>query len=247
MSLFKYYMKLDESIIDLNTNYYDRNSTPFLAYQSNNYIQLQKENKAKNKKRYNNPDMYNITNQDISYQFGQYFYDKALLVISIIFSLNTIIFVSFISEFNTLFKVVNFVSIGIQTILIIIYLYIYFVIRKAFSLYGNIPFNLIRFVKILTIVYALSSFTSVIFLQFQKINYLTFCYILYFTKIFVDIYYIAHILRTFSFLHNSYRIQCFFKRIWFYISFYILCLEEEDYNNNYYEINQEYDEFDSEY
>ena len=239
-------MRLDNLSAD-QTEYINMNQDEInqnIEYQSSTYLAQKK--KSKKKRQHNNPDSYNLTNFEISKQYGINNYERALIVISTVVLCDFIYYMIYMDSFEFYFKIIFLIELGNCAIMFALLLIIYLKLKKGL-ITTIIPSLAISLLDILSVTFFTLLVLTTILINFQNIEYISGRFICFLILLISSIYFVLLILKIFNYLHCSYIIQTFLKRTWYYITYYILCLEEDSQQDNYYTEYQEYDDFDSEY
>lgn len=235
-------MKLDENSIDdnhlqlINQNAYA--NADYIALQSNKYKKTVLNNF------YQQRDPNSLTNEEISKQFGQNNYEKGLVLISVLFILNSIWLYFYESLLTKSFTIAYYINLVIQGTLTLSLSYLYMKIRQN-KVINPISTNLLRVVDLLSIIYLITVVTTFVWVNFQAISIFSLGYLVFSIKFALEIYFIILILKIFSFSSCSYKIQETIMLAFSYFTTYVLCIDEDLQNNNI--DYQEFDELDSEY
>lgn len=240
-------MKFDENF-SLNANLLNLNNnnanniymtSEYLAYQSNN-----KYKKSIINSQLAQQSPYNLTNEDISKQFGQNNYEKSLIIISIIFGINICWYYFFYTLLTPVFKSATISILVIQLFLIIFLTYLIYRIRQN-KVINTLPELIIKIIDIMCLVYLIIFFFVFVLVHFQSISIISFGYFVYVLKFSLEIYFSLLLMKLFHFNSYSYKIQEGLTLMLSYITTYLLCIEEENQQNNM--DYQDCDELDSEY
>lgn len=237
-------MRLNDSSINDKRNENPNSNLNYIPYQSKNYLELQKK-QEKLKRNAITVNSNKITNLEISRQFGQNNFEKALLLICIIILLNGVTNFLYYELLSKTYICFSAASLGIELILFIILSFFYFRLKQE-KIFNTLPHSLLTLMDVLCLIYLILSAFIVGLLQAQKVGITCPGYWFFIIKFIISVYFVVVTYKVLNFNGCSYTIQGMLKQAWIYISYYILCMEEET-NTHTYNDYQEFDEFDSEY
>lgn len=237
-------MRLNESSIQDKRNENVNSNLNYIPYQSKSYLELQKK-QEKLKRNAITVNSNKITNLEISRQFGQNNFEKALLLICIIILINGISNFLYYHLLSRTFIWMSIGSIGIELVLFTILSFFYFRLKQE-KVFNTLPHILLVFVDILCVIYIILSVVILVLLQAQQAGIACPGYWLFIIKFIIAVYFVVVTYKMLNFSGCSYAIQGMLKKAWVYVSYYIFCMEEEANTHTYHDY-QEFDEFDSEY
>ncbi len=235
-------MRLDELSVN-NQDFNNIDLNPYISYQNKSYINQIK--KSKKKRIITNINNISISNLEISQQYGQNNFEKGLLLISTLIVMNILSIILNISLITFNYLIILIIGTVIRLIIFIILVIIYTKFKKG-EVFCCLSSGIFTSVDILTTINLLIINLEFILSHFQLYPIVSWNYILFIVIYMISLYFSITTLKLFNYLSFSYSIQLVFKKILFFISYYLLCIEEEVQENTYVEY-QEFDDFDSEY
>lgn len=235
-------MRLDELSVN-NQDFNNIDLNPYISYQNKSYINQIK--KSKKKRIITNINNISISNLEISQQYGQNNFEKGLILISILIVMNILSIILNISLITYSYLIILTVGTVIRLIIFIILVIIYTKFKKG-EVFCSLSNGIFTSVDIFTTMNLLIINFEFLLSHFQVFSIVSWNYIMFIVIYMLSLYFSIITLKLFNYLSFSYTIQLVFKKILFFISYYLLCIEEEVQENTYVEY-QEFDDFDSEY
>ena len=189
-----------------------------------------------------------LTNLDISNHFGQNNIEKSLciLITSIVITIFWFIYYYNVLLHYTLNTIFISGSILLDLICLFLILYLYIKLKQDI-LFNTVSKNMNIYIEIIISVNFLAK-TILIVLIHSTFSILSLPYMLYISKLILDLYFLIVTVKLFMFSSCSYKFMEYMKYYYNFVLYYLFCVEEEE-SNNYYGGNEymDFDELESNY